>query len=160
MIRRPPRSTRTDTLFPYTTLFRSRRLRPDVADAEAARGAGEAPIGDQRHLVAHALAVDRRGGGEHFAHAGAALGALVADDDDLAFLVVALVDRLVSVLLAVEDPGGAAELLVLHAGHLHDGAFRREVAAQADDAAGRRERARAGPHDVLVGRQGDALEQS
>src|SRR3546814_14533301 len=27
MIRRPPRSTRTDTLFPYTTLFRS-----DLAD--------------------------------------------------------------------------------------------------------------------------------
>src|SRR3546814_6980186 len=26
MIRRPPRSTRTDTLFPYTTLFRSRPL--------------------------------------------------------------------------------------------------------------------------------------
>src|SRR3546814_2343828 len=28
MIRRPPRSTRTDTLFPYTTLFRSRPDRP------------------------------------------------------------------------------------------------------------------------------------
>src|SRR3546814_17104321 len=27
MIRRPPRSTRTDTLFPYTTLFRSRRMK-------------------------------------------------------------------------------------------------------------------------------------
>src|SRR3546814_10817754 len=27
MIRRPPRSTRTDTLFPYTTLFRSTRFR-------------------------------------------------------------------------------------------------------------------------------------
>src|SRR3546814_7996999 len=27
MIRRPPRSTRTDTLFPYTTLFRSQGLR-------------------------------------------------------------------------------------------------------------------------------------
>src|SRR3546814_14974906 len=26
MLRRPPRSTRTDTLFPYTTLFRSRRV--------------------------------------------------------------------------------------------------------------------------------------
>src|SRR3546814_19133175 len=26
MIRRPPRSTRTDTLFPYTTLFRSKLL--------------------------------------------------------------------------------------------------------------------------------------
>src|SRR3546814_15755862 len=33
MIRRPPRSTRTDTLFPYTTLFRS--------DSAAGRGAGE-----------------------------------------------------------------------------------------------------------------------
>src|SRR3546814_5071796 len=30
MIRRPPRSTRTDTLFPYTTLFRSRA--GDAAD--------------------------------------------------------------------------------------------------------------------------------
>src|SRR3546814_4506696 len=29
MIRRPPRSTRTDTLFPYTTLFRSRRQKLD-----------------------------------------------------------------------------------------------------------------------------------
>src|SRR3546814_5582444 len=29
MIRRPPRSTRTDTLFPYTTLFRSGSPSPD-----------------------------------------------------------------------------------------------------------------------------------
>src|SRR3546814_11684657 len=29
MIRRPPRSTRTDTLFPYTTLFRSKAEQPD-----------------------------------------------------------------------------------------------------------------------------------
>src|SRR3546814_8253809 len=35
MIRRPPRSTRTDTLFPYTTLFRS----------SAADAAGPADIG-------------------------------------------------------------------------------------------------------------------
>src|SRR3546814_1537253 len=41
MIRRPPRSTRTDTLFPYTTLFRSRDVRradvprPDVAHVHA-----------------------------------------------------------------------------------------------------------------------------
>src|SRR3546814_9135735 len=31
MIRRPPRSTRTDTLFPYTTLFRSRDGEDDAA---------------------------------------------------------------------------------------------------------------------------------
>src|SRR3546814_10548726 len=30
MIRRPPRSTRTDTLFPYTTLFRSVDLRTTI----------------------------------------------------------------------------------------------------------------------------------
>src|SRR3546814_2461654 len=30
MIRRPPRSTRTDTLFPYTTLFRSKAESEDV----------------------------------------------------------------------------------------------------------------------------------
>src|SRR3546814_4237452 len=31
MIRRPPRSTRTDTLFPYTTLFRSSRQRRRIS---------------------------------------------------------------------------------------------------------------------------------
>src|SRR3546814_5360416 len=36
MILPPPRSTRTDTLFPYTTLFRSRRLYPIYAGRRAA----------------------------------------------------------------------------------------------------------------------------
>src|SRR3546814_2015846 len=44
MIRRPPRSTRTDTLFPYTTLFRSRRrgapARTGQAGPAAQRGGG------------------------------------------------------------------------------------------------------------------------
>src|SRR3546814_12578998 len=40
MIRRPPRSTRTDTLFPYTTLFRSQRAVADLA----------LPAPAQRHL--------------------------------------------------------------------------------------------------------------
>src|SRR3546814_11346759 len=33
MIRRPPRSTRTDTLFPYTTLFRSSGLAREASEA-------------------------------------------------------------------------------------------------------------------------------
>src|SRR3546814_16347481 len=37
MIRRPPRSTRTDTLFPYTTLFRSRARRRACVRAPAER---------------------------------------------------------------------------------------------------------------------------
>src|SRR3546814_7169944 len=44
MIRRPPRSTRTDTLFPYTTLFRSRHVRRwqwKLAAEQATQGAME-----------------------------------------------------------------------------------------------------------------------
>src|SRR3546814_4204622 len=47
MIRRPPRSTRTDTLFPYTTLFRS----PDR------RGGGIPWSGGQAHRVDRAYPV-------------------------------------------------------------------------------------------------------
>src|SRR3546814_5241403 len=38
MIRRPPRSTRTDTRFPYTTLFRSCAVADSAASAVAAAG--------------------------------------------------------------------------------------------------------------------------
>src|SRR3546814_6926393 len=44
MRRRPPRSTRTDTLFPYTTLFRSRRERLGVVGAEEVAVDQMAPI--------------------------------------------------------------------------------------------------------------------
>src|SRR3546814_16721897 len=37
MIRRPPRSTRTDTLFPYTTLFRSAIVGKQLRDSEEFR---------------------------------------------------------------------------------------------------------------------------
>src|SRR3546814_2761028 len=52
MIRRPPRSTRTDTLFPYTTLFRSRELAEhgDKIDAEL-KGEIEAAITDAKTAV-------------------------------------------------------------------------------------------------------------
>src|SRR3546814_18278362 len=40
MIRRPPRPTRTDTLFPYTTLFRSSILGLEIAGEVVALGAG------------------------------------------------------------------------------------------------------------------------
>src|SRR3546814_7681702 len=59
MLRRPPRSTRTDTLFPYTTLFRSRsrrvrrrqhaqsRLCIDGVDGGREGGAGRRRLGAQ-----------------------------------------------------------------------------------------------------------------
>src|SRR3546814_16305727 len=48
MIRRPPRSTRTDTLFPYTTLFRSRWFRQIEGDTNRGNvlmeGVGKHPL--------------------------------------------------------------------------------------------------------------------
>src|SRR3546814_6569313 len=44
MIRRPPRSTRTDTLFPYTTLFRSTEVWPLQKTAAWIQGAMRARI--------------------------------------------------------------------------------------------------------------------
>src|SRR3546814_2347435 len=55
MIRRPPRSTRTDTLFPYTTLFRSEV--PKVVVEEATEPAGHPS--DVAHDLNAAEAFDR-----------------------------------------------------------------------------------------------------
>src|SRR3546814_8333229 len=44
MIRRPPRSTRTDTLFPYTTLFRSYRIEL-LAPEQLGTGSGMSQYG-------------------------------------------------------------------------------------------------------------------
>src|SRR3546814_2908532 len=86
MIRRPPRSTRTDTRFPYTTLFRSfMRSFADICAVEAKAlgqqrgGAFEALAGDAPHFDAALLLVFGTGdsasagfscGGEGFACLG------------------------------------------------------------------------------------------
>src|SRR3546814_17971446 len=78
IIRRPPRSTRTDTLVPYTTLFRSLRdvqgifvrlrIDRDRAQAHAPQGADDArgdgaAIGDEDRIEAHAVTIMRTGVG-------------------------------------------------------------------------------------------------
>src|SRR3546814_2700941 len=52
MIRRPPRSTRTDTLFPYTTLFRSVQL-PAKRAGLARRGPGMLDLAEDLRLAQH-----------------------------------------------------------------------------------------------------------
>src|SRR3546814_12382037 len=52
MIRRPPRSTRTDTLFPYTTLFRSQRLQADLGEVAVAGASGQGREGGQDVVLA------------------------------------------------------------------------------------------------------------
>src|SRR3546814_3398341 len=57
MIPRPPRSTRTDTLFPYTTLFRSDRRR--IVTPPGRERAGE---GIERAVIGMVRAGDQREG--------------------------------------------------------------------------------------------------
>src|SRR3546814_19806599 len=57
MIRRPPRSTRTDTLFPYTTLFRSGRM---AAQDRQRRGAADGGVYRTRCRIGPRLAPEPR----------------------------------------------------------------------------------------------------
>src|SRR3546814_11879471 len=64
MIRRPPRSTRTDTRFPYTTLFRSFSAVPtggdahgDLFAAHADAGPDEELVEFRRHVLVHELPI-------------------------------------------------------------------------------------------------------
>src|SRR3546814_19589549 len=69
MIRRPPRSTRTDTLFPYTTLFRSLRCAAPArwtgcrAAGAARRGRRAAPRAAPPPARARACAAEERPAG-------------------------------------------------------------------------------------------------
>src|SRR3546814_16960027 len=62
MIRRPPRSTRTDTLFPYTTLFRAgdmtrvfREIEGRIEKEPAARAYKKAFLDDRNHRMVERL---------------------------------------------------------------------------------------------------------
>src|SRR3546814_10324654 len=71
MIRRPPRSTRTDTLFPYTSLFRSGDVTAGVGVAEDAADQLLALHGEVEQVELHVLLGD----GSHRHHdATTALG--------------------------------------------------------------------------------------
>src|SRR3546814_3434659 len=59
MIRRPPRSTRTDTLFPYTTLFRSAKF------GAAANGVTGETLRFEIELALNRLRIRWRRGGGH-----------------------------------------------------------------------------------------------
>src|SRR3546814_19156130 len=56
---RPPRSTRTDTLFPYTTLFRSEEQGRDASILEPARHIGNGHVGSLRPAFRRDEAVAR-----------------------------------------------------------------------------------------------------
>src|SRR3546814_5228499 len=63
MIRRPPRSTRTDTLFPYTTLFRSLTLSQILTPAAYDNGIVTAlALSGSTNAAVHLIAMARRSG--------------------------------------------------------------------------------------------------
>src|SRR3546814_20973093 len=65
MIRLPPRATRTDTHFPYTTLFRSRHAAGQQSSGDGAGAAAELDdvlVVLAADMLRHQAAVRRRGG--------------------------------------------------------------------------------------------------
>src|SRR3546814_17679233 len=62
MIRRPPRSTRTDTLFPYTTLFRSsgRCQRACASSVRAASGLRSQSVSAKKEFLFGEHRIERR----------------------------------------------------------------------------------------------------
>src|SRR3546814_13790240 len=97
MIRRPPRSTRTDTLVPYTTLFRSGWGWIDGVDA---------PLGEESER--YRVTLRQLGGSERIVDVSQtscthALADRLADGGDITRLSVAIVQ-----LSAIAGPGMAA----------------------------------------------------
>src|SRR3546814_17047337 len=111
MIRRPPRSTRTDTLFPYSTLFRSDEAFAFLAEAGARRHRdarlGQQPLGElDRAQVPERLG--DRGPGEHarFGRRDVPAGATEARDEHVTARLVARAVGRDDVLRAVERGAG------------------------------------------------------
>src|SRR5439155_50318 len=109
----------------------------------------EAPVGEQRDVLAETLADERRGHAEHLAHARAPAWPLVADDDDVAGADLAAGDGRHRVLLAIEHARRPRMAQALVARDLHDATVGRQVAAQDHEAARRLERSVERPHHLL-----------
>src|SRR3546814_5861646 len=105
MIRRPPRSTRTDTLFPYTTLFRSLDL-PIVQPEPFIRGTAlrldRAIVGQQYALR---TAFDDRGCNDAIGDIGERLGREYHRDVLLAQRLQPFADARGEQRVVEEDPG-------------------------------------------------------
>src|SRR3546814_7988232 len=121
MIRRPPRSTRTDTLFPYTTLFRSLILVDDASHDGSPAIMAEAAARDPRVRLLH---LDTNVGlpaalNHGFAAARGELHSWTSDDN---LLRPAMLARLVAALDARPDADivHAAFLLIDAAGNQID----------------------------------------
>src|ERR1700730_17151340 len=123
-----------------------------MAYAKAARRAGKASIGDKRDLGPHALAVKRRSGRQHFAHAGSPARTLVADHENATFRVAPLRHRFKTSFFVVEAKRRPSEdqRRFRHARDLHDRSFGREAPLQSDDAAGGGEWLVGRPDNVLL----------
>src|SRR3984893_9035199 len=131
-----------------------------MAYAKAARRAGKASIGDKRDLGPHALAVKRRSGRQHFAHAGSPARTLVADHENATFRVAALRHRLKTSFFVVEAKRRPAEgqRRFRHSRDLHDRPLGREAPLQTHDAAGGGDWLVGWPDNRLVGATSDFLE--
>src|SRR3546814_17630192 len=98
MIRRPPRSTRTDTLFPYTTLFESHDQLDNVE-------AVSAQIVDEAHLFVHLFGFDAQMFNDDFLYAvGGLTNVIYFWLGGIYFYAIAL----------AADKGGSQHIFIFH----------------------------------------------
>src|SRR3546814_15851950 len=123
MIRRPPRSTRTDTLFPYTTLFRSSCARRPPSSLLELRSFGARLAGLAGRFGEPAYpAVGRQlagGLGRHIDHQGAHVGSRIGAGADTIYPVGGAVGAI---------PG----LRIVYAGARQSVAWRKSVSVGVD----------------------------
>ena len=124
-------------------------------DSEAAVvGAGDAAVGDEGGGAAQALAVEELERLEHFAHARAAFGAFIADDDHLTSVDAACFQSSKAILLRIEADSRPAEITIFcgDCGGFGDAAFRRQIAIEDSEAASGLVRSVERANERIIGR--------
>ena len=123
-----------------------------MAGHQPVRGAGEAPVREQRDVLAEPLADQRRRDLEHLSHPRPARGPLVPDHDHVSRHDRPLLDRRERLLLGLEHAGRPAMRDPPVPGQLDDAPLGRQVPAQNAQGAARLDRVFDPPHHLLTGR--------
>src|SRR5450759_4503053 len=107
-----------------------RCFRRNMPDHHAVSAAGETTIGDKADGIAQTFADDGRGGRQHLAHTGAALGAFITDDHHIARFYFTREDGFHARLFRIEHARRSGDLVQLDTGDLRHRTFRRKITLQ------------------------------
>ena len=96
------------------------------------------------------LTIESGSGRQHFTHAGSTARAFIADDNDVAFLVIAIAHGLETLFLGIETACRTRKHLAFHASDFHNRALGSKIALQAHDASRPSDRFIGRTHNILL----------